>query len=532
MKKTFLLIACLAALGSLQAQRNNLPLRKLQLAEFAINRLYVDTVDENRLVEHAITGMLEQLDPHSTYTNPEETRALNQPLEGNFDGIGIQFQMIEDTLLVIQPVSGSPSEKVGILAGDRITHVNDTAIAGVKMSTDDIMHRLRGPKGTEVQLTIVRRGVGGTLPFTVKRDKIPIYSLDAAYMIQPHIGYIRINRFGATTPDEFSQALKRLQKQGMRDLILDLQGNGGGYLNASIDLANEFLEQKDLIVYTQGRAEQQSNFLAKGSGQFKKGRLVVLVDEYSASASEIVTGAIQDHDRGVVVGRRTFGKGLVQRPVPLPDGSMIRLTVARYYTPAGRCIQKPYNAHEGGDMLEQYHRDLLERYNHGELMHADSIHFPDSLKHQTLRLHRTVYGGGGIMPDIFVPIDTAQYTDYHRNLVARGVVIRSTTGYIEQHRQELKDQYKDFADFNRRFQIDEAFLANMQTLAAKEKVTFNETQYNRSLPLIKTQLKALIARDLWDMNEYFQVMNATDHTVQQALKVLNEGVYEKIITLK
>ena len=531
MRKTLLLLACLAALTA-QAQRNNLPLRKLQIAEYAINRLYVDTVNEDRLVEHAITGMLEQLDPHSTYTDPEETRAMSQPLEGNFEGIGIQFQMIEDTLLVIQPVSGGPSEKAGILAGDRITAVNDTAIAGVKMSTEDIMSRLRGPKGSEVNLTIVRRGVGQPLPFTVKRDKIPIYSLDAAYLIEPRTGYIRINRFGATTPDEFADALKRLQQQGMRDLILDLQGNGGGYLNAAIDLANEFLEQKDLIVYTQGRAERQNNFHAKGSGRFKQGRLVVLVDEYSASASEIVTGAIQDHDRGVVVGRRTFGKGLVQRPIPLPDGSMIRLTVARYYTPAGRCIQKPYDPTEGQDMLEQYHRDLLERFNHGELMHADSIHFPDSLKYHTLRLARTVYGGGGIMPDIFVPIDTAQYTDYHRQLAARGIIIRSTTGYIENHRRELKQRYPDFSTFNRDFRIDDTFLADMRALADKEKVEFNEAQYTRSLPLIKTQLKALIARDLWDMSEYFQVMNATDHTVQQALKVLREGMYERIIPNK
>ncbi len=530
--KTLALAALLGLAACPAKSQGNLPLRKLQMAEFAINRLYVDTVNENQLVEHAIIGMLEHLDPHSTYTDPEETRAMSQPLEGNFEGIGIQFQMIEDTLLVIQPVSGGPSEKAGILAGDRITAVNDTAIAGVKMSTEDIMSRLRGPKGSEVNLTIVRRGVGQPLPFTVKRDKIPIYSLDAAYLIEPRTGYIRINRFGATTPDEFADALKRLQQQGMRDLILDLQGNGGGYLNAAIDLANEFLEQKDLIVYTQGRAERQNNFHAKGSGRFKQGRLVVLVDEYSASASEIVTGAIQDHDRGVVVGRRTFGKGLVQRPIPLPDGSMIRLTVARYYTPAGRCIQKPYDAAEGQDMLEQYHRDLLERFNHGELMHADSIHFPDSLKYHTLRLARTVYGGGGIMPDIFVPIDTAQYTDYHRQLAARGIIIRSTTGYIEQHRQELKQRYPDFDTFNRDFQIDDAFLAHMRALVDKEKVEFHEAQYARSLPLIKTQLKALIARDLWDMSEYFQVMNATDHTVQQALKVLREGMYERIIPNK
>lgn len=527
--KYILLPVLLVCTLALQAQNiNQDALRKLQMAEFAISKLYVDSVDENKLVEEAIIGMLEQLDPHSTYSNAEEVKKMNEPLQGNFEGIGVQFQMIEDTLLVIQPVSGGPSEKVGILAGDRITAVNDTVIAGVKMSTEDIMKRLRGPKDSKVNLTIVRRGIADPLHFTVKRDKIPILSLDASYMIQPHTGYIRINRFGATTAEEFLTAMKDLQKKGMKDLILDLQGNGGGYLNAAIDLANEFLNQKDLIVYTEGRAARRSNFYAKGNGNFREGRLVVLVDEYSASASEIVTGAIQDWDRGVVVGRRTFGKGLVQRPIDLPDGSMIRLTIARYYTPAGRCIQKPYSG-KGDDMQEAYAKDLLDRFNHGELMHADSIHFPDSLKYQTKRLGRTVYGGGGIMPDFFVPIDTTQYTDYHRNLVAKGVIIRSTTGYIERHRQELQKKYKNFEAFDKDFEIDEAFLTDLRALADKEKVKFDEAQYQRAIPLIKTQLKALIARDLWDMNEYFQVMNATNQSVQQALKVLNEGFYEQLM---
>ena len=389
MKKLLIFIICICGgMASMQAQNtgNAAAIRKLQMAEFAIANLYVDSVDENKLVEEAIIRMLAQLDPHSTYNNAEEVKKMNEPLQGNFEGIGVQFQMIEDTLLIIQPVSNGPSEKVGILAGDRIVAVNDSAIAGVKMSTEDIMTRLRGPKDSEVKLTIVRRGVDDPLYFTVKRDKIPILSLDASYMIQPKIGYIRINRFGATTAEEFTAALKELQKQGMKDLILDLQGNGGGYLNAAIDLANEFLQQKELIVYTEGRAAQRSNFYAKGTGNFKNGRLVVLVDEYSASASEIVTGAIQDWDRGVVVGRRTFGKGLVQRPIDLPDGSMIRLTIARYYTPSGRCIQKPYDHTanldsprlQGKDTQEKYNMDLIERFNRGEMMHADSIHFPDS----------------------------------------------------------------------------------------------------------------------------------------------------------
>ena len=536
MKKLFTIIICICAVTAQAQKPNNEALRKLQMAEFAITNLYVDKVDEDKLVEEAIIKMLAQLDPHSTYNNAEEVKKMNEPLQGNFEGIGIQFQMIEDTLLVIQPVSNGPSEKVGILAGDRIVAVNDSAIAGVKMSTEDIMSRLRGPKDSEVKLTIVRRGVDDQLYFTVKRDKIPILSLDASYMIQPKTGYIRINRFGATTAEEFAEALKSLQKKGMKDLILDLQGNGGGYLNAAIDLANEFLKQKELIVYTEGRAARRSDFFAKGTGNFKNGRLIILVDEYSASASEIVTGAIQDWDRGVVVGRRTFGKGLVQRPIDLPDGSMIRLTIARYYTPSGRCIQKPYDSTAnldgrltGENSQDKYNQELIDRFNHGEMIHADSIHFADSLKAQTKRMGRTVYGGGGIMPDFFVPIDTTQYTDYHRNLVAKGVVIKATTGYIEKYRKELQNKYKKFEAFNEKFEIDDNFLAEIRTLADKEKIKFDEKQYNQSLPLIKTQLKALIARDLWDMNEYFQVMNNTNQSVQQALKVLNEGIYSTII---
>ena len=503
--------------NSLSAQSNQAA-RKLQLAEFAISRLYVDEVNEEELVEKAITSMLEELDPHSTYTNAEEARKMNEPLEGEFEGIGIQFQMMEDTLLVVQPVSGGPSEKVGILAGDRITAVEDTLIAGVKMSTEEIMSRLRGPKGSVVKLTIIRRDIDEPLTFEVKRDKIPIYSLDASYMIAPTIGYIRLNKFGANTIEEFQAALSKLQGQGMKDLILDLQGNGGGYLNAAIDLANEFLPQKSLIVYTEGKASKRSEFVAKGNGNFLKGKLVVLVDEYSASASEIVSGAIQDWDRGTIVGRRTFGKGLVQRPIDLPDGSMIRLTIARYYTPSGRCIQKPYEKGEE----EDYDNELVKRLEHGELMHADSIHLPDSLMFKTKRLGRTVYGGGGIMPDYFVPIDTTLYSDYHRDLVAKGVVIKTTLNYIEKNRKALTKSYRKFDDFNRKFEVSNELLDELRKEGEKSGVAFNETEYNTSLPRIKTQLKALIARDIWEMSEYYQVMNQTDNVVQQALKIIEK----------
>ena len=503
--------------NTLSAQSNQAA-RKLQLAEFAISRLYVDEVNEEELVEKAITSMLEELDPHSTYTNAEEARKMNEPLEGEFEGIGIQFQMMEDTLLVVQPVSGGPSEKVGILAGDRITAVEDTLIAGVKMSTEEIMSRLRGPKGSVVKLTVIRRDIDEPLTFEVKRDKIPIYSLDASYMITPTIGYIRLNKFGANTIEEFQAALSKLQGQGMKDLILDLQGNGGGYLNAAIDLANEFLPQKSLIVYTEGKASKQSEFVAKGNGNFLKGKLVVLVDEYSASASEIVSGAIQDWDRGTIVGRRTFGKGLVQRPIDLPDGSMIRLTIARYYTPSGRCIQKPYVKGEE----EDYDNELVKRLEHGELMHADSIHLPDSLMFKTKRLGRTVYGGGGIMPDYFVPIDTTLYSDYHRDLVAKGVVIKTTLNYIEKNRKALTKSYRKFDDFNRKFEVSNELLDELRKEGEKSGVAFNETEYNTSLPRIKTQLKALIARDIWEMSEYYQVMNQTDNVVQQALKIIEK----------
>ena len=513
--KVYALLVCLLATSTAQAQSfGSAAMRKLQMAEFAISNFYVDKVDEDKLVEEAIIKMLAQLDPHSTYSDTEEVKKMNEPLQGNFEGIGVQFQMIEDTLLVVQPVSNGPSEKVGILAGDRIIAVNDSAIAGVKMSTEDIMKRLRGPKGSKVNLTIVRRGVQDPLVFTVKRDKIPILSLDASYMIQPKIGYIRINRFGATTAEEFKKAMKDLQKQGMKDLILDLQGNGGGYLNAA-------LGQKELIVYTEGRTAQRSEFFAKGNGEFRDGRLIVLVDEYTASASEIVSGAVQDWDRGIIVGRRSFGKGLVQRPIDLPDGSMIRLTIARYYTPAGRCIQKPY------DSSTDYNKDLIDRFNHGELMNADSIHFPDSLKVQTKKLKRTVYGGGGIMPDYFVPIDTTLYTDYHRKLVGKGVIIKFTMKFIEDHRKELADKYKKFDSFNEKFVIDDDMLATLREMGEKEGVKFNEEQYQKALPLIKTQLKALIARDLWDMNEYFRVMNTTNESVQKALEILRSGEYQK-----
>ncbi len=494
------------------------PLRKLQIAEMAINNFYVDSVNEAKLVEDGIRGMIEKLDPHSSYMTAKEVKQANEPLQGNFEGIGVQFNMAEDTLLVIQPVTNGPSEKVGIVAGDRIVKVNDTIIAGVKMSKEDIMRRLRGPKGTKVLLGIVRRGIADTLQFTVTRDKIPIKTVDAAYMIRPHVGYLRIGSFGATTPDEVHERLLQLKQQGMQSLILDLQENGGGYLHAAVQIANEFLNEGDLLVYTKGRQAQRSDFKAKGGGLFTEGDIIVLVDSYTASAAEIVSGAIQDQDRGIVVGRRTFGKGLVQRPIELPDGSMLRLTIAHYYTPSGRCIQKPYEKGHGRD----YAMDVVNRLKSGELMSADSVHFVDSLKCYTLRKHRVVYGGGGIMPDEFVPLDTTRFTRFHRELSAKGMIINGNLRYVDDHRKALKRQYPDFAGFREHFEVPQQVIDSIFAEGAKQKVLpKDEEEREHTLPYLRQQLKALVARDLWDMDEYFAIMNETNDAVRRALQLLH-----------
>ncbi len=493
------------------------PLRKLQIAEMAINNLYVDSVDEQKLVEDGIRGMIEKLDPHSSYLTAKEVKEANEPLQGNFEGIGVQFNMVEDTLLVIQPVSGGPSEKMGIIAGDRIVSVNDTAIAGVKMAKEEIMRRLRGPKGTKVDLGVVRRGIADTLSFIITRDKIPVKSIDATYMIRPQVGYIRIGSFGATTYDEFCASLKRLKKQGMESLILDLQENGGGYLQAAVKIANEFLQDNDLIVYTKGRRANRFEYKADGDGLFTKGKIIVLVDSYTASAAEIVSGAIQDHDRGIVVGRRTFGKGLVQRPIDMPDGSMIRLTIAHYYTPSGRCIQKPYEKGKGVD----YAMDVVKRLKSGELMSADSVHFADSLKYYTLKEHRVVYGGGGIMPDEFVPLDTLRYTKYHRQLAAKTIIITSNLRYVDDHRQQLKKQYKTFDEFRQNFEVPQSLVDHIFAEGEKQKIKpKDDAELQKTLPFLRTQLKALIARDLWDMDEYYAIINDLNDIVKRALELI------------
>lgn len=489
------------------------------MTQMAVTELYVDTVNADKLAEDGIRGMLKELDPHSSYTTAKETKSLTEPLEGSFEGVGIQFNISQDTLLVIQTVANGPSEKVGILAGDRVVKVDTAVIAGVKMGRDEIMRRLRGKKGSVVNLGVVRRGISDTLTFAVTRDKIPLKTVDASYMIRPNTGYIKIGSFGANTYQEFMACVDSLKRHGMQDLIIDLQENGGGYLQSAVRIANEFLQKNDLIVYTEGRTNPRQEFRADGKGRLLDGKVMVLVNEYSASAAEILSGAIQDQDRGQIIGRRSFGKGLVQRPIEYPDGSMLRITVAHYYTPSGRCIQKPY---EKGAQKD-YEQDIENRFKHGELYSRDSIHFADSLKFQTLRLHKTVYGGGGIMPDFFVPLDTTQYTAYHRQLAAKGIIINQTLRYVDQNRKKLHKLYKTFDKFESEFIVPDELLQAVYSEGEKEKVKLKDEDERRSSEhMIKTQLKALIARDIWDMSEYYKIMNEESHVVKKAVELLGK----------
>lgn len=527
----FGIAAAVTASGIASAQSYINQNQKLRMAEAAISQFYVDTVNESKLVEDAIRAMLNGLDPHSAYSNPEETRELNEPLTGNFSGIGISFNMNQDTLYVIQTISGGPSERVGIVAGDRIIAVNDTVIAGVNMKNNEIMKRLRGPKGSEVNVKVRRQqnGLPEDIDFTITRADIPIYSVEAAYMVDPKTGYIRINRFAAETAKEVASAITDLKKKGMDRLILDLVDNGGGYLNAAVDILGELLPPRKLAVYTEGTNSSRQNHNTKPSGKeplFADGRLVVMTNQYSASASEITSGAIQDWDRGLIVGRRTFGKGLVQRPIPFPDGSMIRLTVAHYYTPTGRDIQKPYTK---GDQ-QKYNEDILERYNHGELMHADSIKYIDSLKVETLTLKRPIYGGGGIYPDKFVPLDTTEFTKYYRNVVAKGLLNRFVIKYVDEHRADIKRQFKNDDAFVKGFKVTPSMLATLDEYARKEGVEYNAEEAATSAPLFSMLLKALIGRDIYDSSTYFKVYNLHDPIFMEAHKLINSPEYDRLLS--
>jgi carboxyl-terminal processing protease len=523
-----LTIALLLGSISLSAQVFNENVYKLSKVLDLVDRFYVDTINQTEMVESVIVDMLSELDPHSIYISKDDVKAMNEPLQGSFEGIGIQFNILKDTIIVVSPISGGPSEKVGIRAGDRIVKIEDENVAGVGFTTTNVREKLLGKKGTKVNVSIKRRGVSELIDFEIVRDKIPVYSVDASYMIDDETGYIKINRFSATTMKEYHKAMEELQAQNVKSLIIDLSNNGGGYLNTAIDLADEFLENGKMIVYTEGINSPKIEYKATSRGDFKKGNLIFLIDEGSASASEIVSGAIQDWDRGVIIGRRSFGKGLVQRPFNLPDGSMMRLTVSRYYTPTGRLIQKPYE-----DGTDEYHRDLINRYNNGELAHADSIHFPDSLKFSTLENERIVYGGGGIMPDIFVSIDTSNYSDYYRDLIRKGILNRFLLDYSDNNRSELSSNYPDFETFDKKFEITEDLFEELLVNAEKEKLERKNEQIEKSKQHIKLQMKALIARNLFTVNEFFRVINRDDNAIQKALEILeDEKLYQSKLTKK
>ena len=521
MRKILFVAGLSLALSMTVSAQRSMPqaLQKLLNAEYAISTLYVDTINEDKLVEEAIKGMLESLDPHSSYTDAKETKELEEPLQGEFSGVGIQFNMNKDTLYVIQTIPGGPSERVGVLAGDRIIYVNDTTIAGVKMKNSDIQKRLRGKKGTNVTIKVKRPGVKDLITFRITRDNIPLHSIDAQYMLDERTGYLRISRFGAKTHEEMMDALKELEKQGMTQLIMDLNDNGGGYLNAAIDMCNEFLDRGQLMVYTEGENSPRNEANANGWGNYKTLPMVVMVNQYSASAAEIFAGAMQDWDRAVVVGRRTFGKGLVQRPFKFEDGSMMRLTVARYYTPSGRCIQKPYSR---GDK-KAYEKELLDRYNEGEDYSLDSIQINDSLRYTTRVNGRTIYGGGGVMPDIFVPVDTTEYSTYYRDMTAKGILNQYAIKYVDKNRKAISKQFKTVKDFDNGFTVSDEMMRDFIAMGEQDSVKYDEEKYRTSEQLLKDIIKGLIARDVYgDQSAYSVILNHRNRDLQAAIAVLND----------
>ncbi len=489
-----------------------------------IEAWYVDTTDIEKLTEQTIVEMLRTLDPHSVYISAKDVKEMNEPLTGNFEGIGIQFNLLRDTIIVIEPIGGGPSEKVGVVAGDRIVEIDGEKVAGVGISTTGVRSRLMGMKGTKVNIRVFRMGMKEMLDFTIIRDKIPINSLDAAYMLDSQTGYVKLNKFAATTAREFTTAVDSLRQHNMKNLILDLRSNGGGYMVAATDIADMFFPDKKLLVFIRGRRNPRQDYFSNGKGSLANTKITVLTDEGSASASEILAGAVQDWDRGLVVGRRTFGKGLVQNGFYLTDGSMIRLTIARYYTPTGRLIQSPYD--EG---YEKYMENFYKRYTNGELVTADSIHMPDSLRFRTLVNGRTVYGGGGIMPDVFVPADTSDYSDYYRSLVRRGILNSFSLEYSDKNRKKLASDYLTFDDFRSRFSFSQEEVNALISKAEKEGIKYNEEQFNISRNAILNVTKALIASNRWKTNEYFMILNEDDIVIEKALQLINnKAEYDRI----
>lgn len=526
MKKVFItawmVAAGLVAGAQTAPAQLNGELDKFNTLLYQIDRFYTDTVNARKLVDDAIVKILEDLDPHSTYIPKEELQATNEPLVGNFDGIGVEFNILRDTILIVNPIPSGPSEKLGIKAGDKIIKVDGEIVAGIKIKQSDVPKKLRGPKGTTVKVTIMRDGVAELLEYTIVRDKIPIFSLEASYMATPTVGYVKISRFAASTHEEFVKAVTELKAKGMTDLILDLQGNGGGYLKTAVDMADELLSDKKLIVYTQGRAFPKEESVAQIKGLFEKGKLVVLIDEGSASASEIVSGAIQDWDRGVLIGRRSFGKGLVQKPFMLPDGSQVRLTVQRYYTPSGRCIQKSY-----AEGTEAYFKEKYERYSNGELFSQDSIQMPDSLKFLT-NGKRPVFGGGGILPDIFVPVDTMESSAYFSNVIRKGSMNQFALEYLNKNRNELMAKYKTVEQFKKEFKFTPELQTEMTNYFANDKIEYNEVEFNRSKRWFELRFKASVARNMFDNTAFYYVINDLNESYLKGVEVLTDGTYGKM----
>ncbi len=488
-----------------------------------IDRQYVDNPEYKKISEAAITAMLKELDPHSVYIPAESLRAANEELEGNFEGIGVEFNILNDTLMIVSPLAGGPSEQLGIKAGDRIIKIDDKVVAGVGFTSEDVFKTLRGEKGTKVKVAIKRDGEPKLLDYTITRNKIPIYSVDASYMATPETGYIKISRFAATTIQEYTDAFGKLRRQGLRNLILDLRGNPGGYLKASIQLSDEFLPKGKMVVYTEGRKQSRDEYKSSSIGGFEEGKLVVLIDEGSASASEIVSGALQDWDRAIIIGRRSFGKGLVQEPFMLSDGSGLRLTVARYYTPSGRSIQKSY---EKG--VDEYEADILHRFEHGEQYSQDSIKFADSLKFYTLTNKRLVYGGGGIMPDIFVGADTLENSDYLTKLLTKGVFTEFVTSYIDRNRRAFDNKFKTFEAFDKGFVVDGAVFEQFVQFAEKKGVKRDANGIKISGSFMKAQIKGLIARQFFRNEGYYHVINAQNKAFQKALQVIEDDTFDKL----
>ena len=496
--------------------------QKFNTLLYYMDQLYVEDTDMESLVETAIVNMLEEMDPHSVYIPAEELQAADEPLNGNFEGVGIQFNIFRDTIMVVSPISGGPSEKLGIMAGDRIVTVDGEVVAGTGVTNKDVQRLLKGPKGTLVTVGIKRGNDPELLTFEIIRDKIPIFSVDASFMVAPGIGYVKVNRFSKSTMSELYKAFAKLQQEGMEDLILDLQGNGGGMLRTAIQMADEFLSEQKLIVYTEGRSFPRDDTYARIPGRFEKGRLVVLIDQGSASASEIVSGAVQDWDRGLIVGRRSFGKGLVQRPVNLPDGSAVRLTVQKYYTPSGRCIQKPYD--EG---VDAYRMEKFDRYDTGELMSLDSLDLPDSLKYETRLRGRTVYGGGGIVPDVFVPLDTTDNSAYFSSILRKGLDNRYALTYVDSRRAELEAAYPTEDVFLEKFEVTGQMLEDFQAFATDEGVEFDKEDWSKSGDAIALRLKAMMGRNLLEQSTFYRVISGLNESLERAIEILQDGTFEK-----